>query len=290
MSDTFTVHPILGCLREVENFIGNYDWDSINDAQKRFLETFMKAMQDLEKFDEGEIKSTASKSIPEVNKWLAENGFPDLQLQPISDPSAFAVASILHVFLKWKEEGTKTTIEHGGKEYPAAKIKYDGMGIFNIPKDDRTFVNIPTKRKGEEVYLVVHPEGLAKSHDWITKIHSMRKKHQVRYSNSYEGVVFPTIDYDDMVDISFLKGMKNKDFFIAEAIQQTRFKMNEIGAEVESAAAMSCMRCCASAPKPPLIINEPFLVAIFREELATPYFIGHFTPEDWKEVEIEFKD
>lgn len=292
MSKTFTVHPILGCLREFEKFVKNDEWISVSKEQEEFIEKFVKTgMSDLLKFEDGELKCKAGTSIEEINKWLADNGFPDLQLEPIDDPTAFAVASILHVFLQWLQEGTETTITYQDEEYPSAKLDYREIDFFKMSSHDNPIVKIPTKRVGEYVFMTISDKENCMGFAEIIKNKSKEFK---SVNHKYKGVIFPTIDYDEKVDISFLEKMENpgddptKDpWFIVEAIQQTKFKMNHKGAEVESAAAMSGMRCCSIGPSP-MIINKPFMMAIVREELEHPYFVGYFTEEDWKEVEIDF--
>lgn len=295
MSNTFTVHPILGCLMEAMKFIKSNSWRPITDVQERFLETCLaKGMKDLESFDDGELKCKAGDKIEEINVWLAENGFPDLQLQPTEDPNAFAVASILHVFLQWLEEGTKTTITYDGQDYPAAKLDYKAIKFFSIEGRTEPIAYVPTKREGEYVLMTIDDgikDALPKMMDIDEKIKTGRV-----YTLEQKGLIFPTVEYDEKVDISFLNGMESPDpdpstppWYIVEAIQQTRFKMNHIGAEVESAAAATLtLRGMVRTPEP-MIIDKPFLMGIFRKELGLPYFLGHFTEENWKEVEIDFK-
>jgi len=297
MSETFTLHPILGCLHEAEKFIGCDEWKPINDAQERFIETcLVDGFEDLLKFEDGELKCKSAKNIEEINKWLAENGFPDLQLKPNDKPTAFAVASILHVFLNWQKKGKETAILYDDKRYPAAHIDYESIKFFTIKDHDNVIAYIPTKRKGEYVLMTVYP-GIKDSLHWIMDVNNQIIDGRLSHDYRFKGLTFPQIDYDEMIDISFIQGMKNPGtnpnlppWFIVEAIQQTRFKMNHIGAEVESAVAMTMVRAFSASSLPPLVINQPFLMGIFRKELEFPYFLGHFTPENWKEVNIDFEE
>ena len=76
----------------------------------------------------------------------------------------------------------------------------------------------------------------------------------------------------------------NCEFAIAQALQQTKLKLNHIGAKVESAVAIRMMRCASfRKPKPPLAIDKPFFVWATRDGMAVPYFSGYITEEDWKE-------
>ncbi len=105
-------------------------------------------------------------------------------------------------------------------------------------------------------------------------------------------VVFPMIEYNEVVDISWIRGMAARvpdglPWYISQALQQTKFRMNEIGVKVESAVAMG-MRlgyCPGPPPKPDLIIDKPFLLWISRPGMSHPLFIGYFVEKDWKRPE-----
>jgi hypothetical protein len=103
----------------------------------------------------------------------------------------------------------------------------------------------------------------------------------------YKGVIFPMISYDEQIDISWMKhlytvGEDGNDAYIAEAKQQTKFQMNELGARVKSAAAMTCARCCCAVEKLPCVIDKPFLLWIRRPSLGDhPFFVGYFDEKYW---------
>jgi hypothetical protein len=103
-----------------------------------------------------------------------------------------------------------------------------------------------------------------------------------------DGVIFPMIEYNEMIDIGWAVDLETEGpsgpWIVAQALQQTKFRMNEIGAKVESAVAMS-MRfgsCAAPVSKPDLIIDEPFLLWVTREGLFHPLFVGYFVETNWK--------
>ena len=69
---------------------------------------------------------------------------------------------------------------------------------------------------------------------------------------------------------------------IAQASQQTKLKMNEIGARVESVVAIAIVLGGMDAPEPDHVINRPFLIWFERDGLSRPLFAGHITPDDWR--------
>ncbi len=96
--------------------------------------------------------------------------------------------------------------------------------------------------------------------------------------------------FDHAVKIAWLEGMETTGIhqgpaWIAQALQQTRLKMNESGARAEGAVFFSVLAAAKywwERPRPDHIINRPFLVWFERKGLAKPLFVAHITEEDWR--------
>lgn len=144
--------------------------------------------------------------------------------------------------------------EYGGRSFPMVTNDFD---VFDRPG---VAADLPTVTDAE---LVLHDE--------------------------YGGVTFPMVSYDQQVDISWLRNLNTTGddelpAIIAQALQQTRFRMNDIGARVESAVALGMTRSMRiEDPKPELIINEPFLCWIRRPNCRLPLFVGYFDTDSWKD-------
>ena len=279
ITQTLTVAPILGCLKAAEEYLRTQlTFKTANDTQVEFVKRFASNIADLERLG-NEIKSVAHKDVAVINRFLKDRGF-DIQLPPPSNPSmAFSVASVLDVLVEWLKEGKVTTVKsvNTGQSYPAVHIKA-GVNIYR-GLNDMPLVQLDTK-SGDLVYMMPVldiPEGkfgIAKLID-STNTGSL--------CDEYEGVIFPMIDYDQQVDISWIEGMYvTPDVYIEKAIQQTKFRMNEKGARAQSAAAMT-MRCMSLEPhRSPVVIDRPFLLWIAREDIEFPVFAGIFCEDMWK--------
>jgi len=90
------------------------------------------------------------------------------------------------------------------------------------------------------------------------------------------------------VDISDLKGLKAVDSLgqpwkIVQALQETKVKMNEKGAKVESAVAIvGTLECCVEEKKE-LVIDRPFFMWVERQGMKRPLFAGYMAPDCWKD-------
>jgi len=101
-------------------------------------------------------------------------------------------------------------------------------------------------------------------------------------SHNYSGASFPMIDLDVKPDISWIKGLRiGVDYWVDQAIQQTKFRMNEFGARAQSAVGMT-LRCKGAGPGPH-VIDRPFLLWIQRDGMQFPLFAAVLCEDSWKE-------
>jgi len=279
---TLTVPPVLGCLRAALQFCGEAFDVAADDDQREFLRRFGGRVESVAALDDV-MASIANTDIKVVNQFLADHGF-DIRLDP--DPSAeFAVASVLDILVRWIDVANKTRLNGvDGGTFPAFMLK-KGVSI-SFDADLHSFPVVSVKTTTDDVVNVSKledvPDGRFHVLDLVEEIRPV-----VRLSEDtrYDGVVMPMIDLDRQEDISYLCGMGSSggNYVIGQAIQQTRFRMNEIGARAQSAAAMT-MRCMSLTPQlPPHVIDGPFVLWIERRGFDLPVFAGVFCEDVWKE-------
>jgi len=279
---TLCVLPILGCLAAAKSHLeGNRgipsEFDANNLLQEQFLEMFGDLFGKLAGIPE--LESRSDDDVKKINAWLSERGF-DIQLPPTSDPKGFAVASILDVLLKWLHEGKKTVITgQGGTEYPGVSLK-DGVTISHMAAiHSHPVVRIATQ-SGDTICLSMVdsvPEG---EFGLMLKVAELEKVKAT--SHNYKGVSFPMVDLDERPDISWICGMGvGSGFFIEKAMQQTKFRMNEFGARVQSAAAANLFRSVSRDL--PHVVDRPFLLWLKRDGMEFPLFTALLCEDVWKE-------
>jgi len=291
-TNTQVVLPIIGCLKAAEEYITPQHiktppggipsplWHPVNEDQYQFIKMFLPIGEMLPKLDDI-LKSKANTDVSIINAWLKDNGF-DIQLAPSND-NKLAVASILNVLVQWITEGKVTSIvnEHG--TYPAVSMKYESSNICkHMDRTIHPFPIISLKTKSEDMVYMTIADSIRKDtfglQDKILKLQEIVRNCPGLHC---DGATFPMIDYDAKVDISWLKGLSYENgYSIGEAIQQTKFRMNEIGAKAESAVAMS-FRCMAGISDW-VHINQPFILWIERPGVPIPVFSGVFCEDVWK--------
>jgi hypothetical protein len=284
-TDTQVIFPILGCMKAAENYMTeDSHWFPKNEEQYQFLKEFGLFKEDVAKLGKN-IVCKASKEVDVINDFLKKNGF-DIELSPVGE-KGFAVASILNVLVEWVEAGKKTSILNKNGTFPAVSLKADGVSgprmYLNQKVHPYPVVEIKTK-SGDIVYMTVMDFMRG---DLFSISEKVEKLNEIGKMTDTEDcactVIFPMVDYNQKVDISWLKGLTLNDYTIGEAFQQTKFRMNEIGARAESAVAMGfrCM-CLDKEREKVVLIDKPFLLWIRRDGIDLPLFSGIFAEDVWK--------
>ena len=280
-TDTLSIFPVLGCLRACEEWMGSEQtWTPVNERQTEFLEHFIEGMDVADMLGSSLVRK-ASDQISVINDFLSANGFPELKLTVEPGPAGFCVASVLDVLCEWLKEGSKTTISNGKGEFSGVKLKKGVCAYMDTDVHPYPVVKIRTK-SGDVLCMSICGTLSSDPYAVHWKAETLRA---IQKPYSCEGVIFPMVNYERMIDISYLEGMRTGPdesyWYVAEAIQKTRFRMNEFGARAQSAAAMT-MWACAVAGKPWVVIDKPFVLWIEREGVSLPLFGGVFAEDVWE--------
>ena len=287
-TQTLVVYPISSAIRQAELFLK--DVDSItttNDWQTEFMD-YVHAVCKEEIPQIKEIESIADINHEKINEWLKERGF-QIKLGPFG-PGGFGVASVLDLLGQWAIKGKKWSVEtEEGEYYPGIKMGNYGKKFYRVKDNPDFIIEIETK-DGDLVYLMMSdavPEGL----DILYHIDQIQKEKK-EAPFEYDGFIFPKIDLDEetvlewIIDLQFETPRAPIPFYVvAQALQQTKLKMNELGFRVKSAVAMGILAGAAPKRTEPYVINKPFLMWIVRPGLSKPLFMAYLNKDVWKDPE-----
>lgn len=294
MSKTMVLAPIMKALVGAEDILGkNRKWNAVNDAQREFLEKYFSTRSELARYSEKELRYWVSWVAAELNEVLQKEGM-DIRLEDF-EPNTFGVVSILDLMVEWLVAGEEDRIFFKGTEYPAVRMESIGQvddeprylfEAFSSTQHSHPIALVHTK-SGDKVYMTIGAEP-AQDFELVNRINKIRaslKKEQWRY----DYLKFPMVDLNQQVDISWLIGMNTTveatedDAVISQALQQTKFKMNQFGARVKSAVAIAVL--CAGTPPPSrgLEIDKPFFLWIERGGVSTPVLYAYIDEADWKD-------
>ncbi len=290
VSTAFSAFTIAKCLGEANAFIGQSDrdlsnWEGINLAQVEFVESFLQQhlneMQDIP-----EMKCVVDTDVSKVNAFLKEEGF-SIQLQENHPLAQFAVASVLKVLLEWQRKATREYDSELSKKYDTIKLHKETTQFFEHPQHHEPIVRVLAK-SGDSLFMTKYSRPI-RQFDLVSLANSFMTHQSQNWD--FKGCIAPMIKFDEEADISWLTGfhetMDPMMYYIAQALQQNKFRMNEKGAKFESATAMlvgcSGMLISTEPPRPPYLMDEPFLVWVMRPGLSQPLFAAQLYRDSWKD-------
>ena len=282
-TSTVVTYPIVAAIVASERFLGrDREWTPTNELQQRFLAEFFAPCRN-EIGGIPEIESTASRSAGDIASFLRERGFSILP-GPLGHDE-FGVASVLDLLVKWLHEGIVTqVVTPDNRAFPGVRIAGDGVSFYRGGRHTSDIACLHTQ-SGDAVFLTMieqPPTGF----DLVALAQELES--DPKPSSDYAGVQFPMVNLDHSVDISWLVGLRTtasdgSPMLIAQALQQTKLKVNEKGARVESAVMLPVAAAWPPPKeKPDLVINRPFLMWISRERLSRPLFVGFIEEDVWQ--------
>jgi hypothetical protein len=284
MSSTVCLIPIIAALFSAETtFIRNDVWNPINQLQEHFIANyFTHHKSNLDLFNDSELKTRISNNVNVVNNFLADNNF-NIKLDDLKSTEAMYMASIMNILVKWAKIGAAGKIKVKGVYYPTVIMEREeghNFHCYSVKKHSEPIIELATQ-SDDTVYITVADKD-REGFNLLNYLMEIQEKINDRDTqmSDYNHITFPMIDIDDKPDINWLVGMKNLGWRIMQAIQQTKFQMNEEGAAAQSAVAISAMN--EGVPEEPkkLVIDKPFFLWIMRS--GVPVFAGHFKHDVWK--------
>ncbi|MHA1961758.1 MAG: hypothetical protein ACW99U_16165 [Candidatus Thorarchaeota archaeon] len=279
-------YPIVSALLAAEEFIKDASgWKPINDSQREFMEEVHTLCKG-ELPSITEIESIAHTDVEFINSWLQENGF-DIKLEPF-DAGGFGTASILDLIGHWSIKGNKATLVTDESEYfSGVRIDSGGVAFHSLEGDSNLIVALTT-RNHDIVYMKMAdeaPTGL----EMVRYVEDITQR-MTESKPRYDSVIFPKIDLNSQGPLEWLLNMELTTpqgefpfYFIQQALQQTKLKMNEDGFRVKSAVAVAAMLGAGFPDVTPYLIKRPFLMWITRPSLCRPLFVAYLNKDVWKD-------
>lgn len=277
---SFSPHSIAVAIDACKRILGKYHKVSYSDKQGHFLSEFENIVAESENMPD--IEAIASFDYVEINKFLEESGF-SIKLPPFPNQDYFGTASILKVILKWKEKcNTRTVITTKKEEFPgivldAKKYKLGKKDIYSVED-----------KQGYKVFI-------SPNFKWLVEYDEINLYDSgLMISGPHEEVnlVCPMIDYNEGGSLEWLNNLtiipeeEKKSIFryakLETALQQNIFKMDEIGAKVESASVIGFSGYSGLGNRNIEFIRDPFLLWIFAPNCKTSLFVGYFEEKYWK--------
>jgi len=259
-------YPIGAALVEAEKVLGeNRIWAPENDKQTIFLDQVFEVIR-------GEALGargiTASHSVRSDNS-----------------SRLLTVRGILDLLVKWLEVGQKRPIHRDGQEWEGVALR-EKAGVSFLGSGSHRHPIVHIKTQSDDVVYMTIVDQQPDEFELTSVFTSLTEK--MWPINDFSGVRFPMVDLRHPNEVDWIVGMstvteRGLPTVIEKADQETRFKMNEVGAHVRSEFRVT-MRIMASASivKPYYVIDQPFLLAFTRRGLKQPLAVLFITEKEWK--------
>lgn len=267
-----------------ERSVGKDGWKGQNPEQERFLDWFAAHRDELSKLEH--LTAKVSDQAEELNAKLREHGFPNMFSELPKD--GFGVVAILDMLVEWLEECTVSTVDRSDdgnvSTYPAFKVPSQGSEVYEVHGFDEPLVRLRTKT-GDSLWLMKHPQP-ASGLDLAELSQRVLEKPRVAVYR-YSSAVVPKLEHQPEVDMSWLPGLTTSDgnWYVDEAFQLFRLRVNEKGARVKVATGMT-IRATAIWVEEPYVFDEPFVGFFTQKGSPNLALAGFFADTDsWKEPE-----
>jgi hypothetical protein len=244
-------------------------WNAKNSQQKKIFDWLEEHRELLAKVTGLDAK--ASRFYEELNRFLTDHKFSPM-VKPFDPNQGLGVVSILDKLVKWLHgPGTKVQILTARGERPGFELPAQGVNIFKVNGYPDSYLLELLTGSNDTLWLFDHDDttldGLAVVE---LSMNVMSRSREIPTRNSrfsdrcpvFAGAQFPMLDFDIKPDISWMTGADTHAsgggyFYIAQAAQQYKMRMDETGARVKVATTMAVMRGISEKPQI-FVIDRPF--------------------------------
>lgn len=263
------VITIMHALSELEGELGIASWRAKNQNQEKIFAWLEKNRELLAKITGLDAK--ASRFWEELNRFLTDRKF-DPMVEPFDPDEGIGVVSVLDKLVKWKRgPADKVMISTMRGTIPGFELPWDGVNIYEVDGYPASFLLELLTKSDDTLWLFAHKDTgldgmeLAElSMDVMSRARRepTRRNYGRFESPVYSGAQVPMLDFDIKPDIGWLAGadttvVGGKYYFISQASQQFKMRMDETGARVKVATVVVMLRGMGDEPKK-FVLDHPF--------------------------------
>jgi len=291
MFNSMVVWPIVSALWAAIGFVGHdVSLLSINPVQQAFINRYVIKQDVLDHFKPHELRSWASTDIGYLNDVLKEEGY-DICLQETPD-TAFGVVSILDIAVQWpcKGEPAALTSAQDNRTYPMVIMEPYKRNFHFEYKSAHYCPIVYCRTTTDDVVCMAMLNEVDQQLDASAMLELIDKINNCTTINKvllrYDRLIFPMIKYESTVALGWLKGLRIGDYhLIDQAVQQTKFSMDEVGAHAQSAVAAIIEEEMGKMHYD-FIIDKPFLLWIMRPGVQDPIFAAYLPCSCWQDPKV----
>ncbi len=265
------VLTILHALHVLDGELKTTGWNTKNPQQVKifaWLEEHRELLAEVTGLD-----AKASRFWEELNQFLTDHKF-DPMVQPFDPDLGIGVVSILDKLVKWLNgPGAKVQINTAQGERPGFELPASGVNIHEVAGYPGSYLLELLTKSDDTLWLFIHGDTSLYGLDMVElSMDVMSRTRKIPMSKSmfssnrqyqtFAGAQVPMLDFDIKPDISWLLNADTQTetgeyYFIAQAAQQFKMRMDETGARVKVATVIVTMRGISEDPKV-FVLDRPF--------------------------------
>lgn len=245
-----------------------------NERQRQLLDIIRAARKD-------ETPQTVSvhmfRDVGEASLLLRDEGF-DIMPEPIPEGTAGEIlVTIMNLVLKWRAQ--KGVLNCNGSHYRSVEL--EGRA-HRIPIHPHPIVELYNESE-YKVYVTKMTNHFKHELDILYTVNSFAKLCVYGGLREVE-VSMPSAHIDHKPDISWIEGMScGEGAAVHKAYKQVKLDINEMGAKVKAATAITITGFCLPSEPEKVVIDGPYLFWIVDPNLTQPLYAGHIMPDAFEE-------
>lgn len=267
------VVTILYALDTLDTELQTTVWNPKNPAQIDLFEwlgTFKEKLARITGLD-----AKASRFYEELNAFLAQRGFSPM-IDPFNPNDGLGVVSILDKLVRWLNgPGEISEISTRSGEMPGFELPRTGVNVYEVSGYPGSYLLELLTQSDDTLWLFVHNDTSREGLDMVKlSMDVMRKPRKTPMSRdlygfgrgespTFAGAKVPMIEFDIKPDLSWLLGadtttVSGDYYFIAQAAQQFKMRMDEKGARVKVATTVVVTLSSWSHGPTVFVVDRPF--------------------------------
>lgn len=254
------VVTIMHALSVLDQELHTTGWDAKNEQQAQLFDWLGQYRNELVKITG--LEALASRSYQALNEFLTNRKFSPM-VQPFNPKMGIGVVSILDKLIQWLTgPGALVKIPTARGERPGFELPSADVNIYEVDGYDRSYLLELRTQSADSLWLFAHDNTSLTGLDMVRlSFDVMKKKRQP--ASVYAGAQILMLDFDVKPDISWLCGADTKTasdeyYYIAQAAQQFKMRMDQTGARVKVATTIVTMRSAVMNKPKVFILDCPF--------------------------------
>lgn len=264
------VVTILHAFSVLDGELKTTGWNAKNEQQRQIF-AWLEEHRELLATVTG-LDARASRFWQELNDFLTARKF-DPMVQPFDPEQGIGVVSVLDKLVRWLYgPGAKVEIPTLQGDRPGFELPAQGVNIYQVSGYPGSYLLELLTKSDDTLWLFVHDDTSLGGLDMVRlsmDVMSRARAEPMRKSmfshgeyRAFAGAQIPMVDFDTKPDISWLLDADTNTeggeyYFVAQAAQQFKMRMDETGARVKVATVIVTMRGMSDEPKV-FVLDRPF--------------------------------